>query len=332
MKYRFLIIVPLILLAFYSLSSANQDEFTDLASEEKKIDLETATKLAMLVSYHADYSDASGLNKRVFPYTYRIFVDSQELQSLDGSQKYYSITLYRGEDEPRDFEELIDGIDEWVEYALERVSKKTDNIYIWDTSGKEFLSSWMMIYEDWDEYREYYNCIVPASKDSGFLTGFHKGIATQYYMVDFIKSILAMDLNIDKERIEFVRTTPEMEFVYSASGEDYIVKMPQRFSEIIDIEIIKGDEIQEMIKLSKITSDFGGKSPLDLMAMNEDIEDWLGYVESVEKSEGFSDSGITAYAEVVNSVLGESGVHTLYEDDKDKPKGVILDPLEQKKD
>jgi len=311
----------------------NADELlADVAENNININLDMAIKLAMLVSYHAEYSDTSGLNYRVFYNTDRIFIGSIELQSLDGKNRYYAITLYRGEDEPRDIEKITERVDDWVEIALTRITKKGENLYEWDTSGPEFLNSWMLIYKNLNEYREYFNCVVPASTGLGFASGFHKGISDHYYMNKLLKAVLARHLDVSIDAINLLRATPDLKLLCEVEGNEYIVYIPKKAKHIMDIEIVEGKEVKRMIERSSLSTDLEGVTEVESKAMKEDIIKWMRYVLLIERESGF-DSGPTAYAEVVNSVLSEEGVYTLYEKAKEKGLGGhIIDPARLQKE
>lgn len=291
------------------------------------IDAETAAKLAMVVSYHAEYAAASGFGVKIYSRTGRSLVYSSELTSLDGKEKYYSITLYRGETEPKNAGEIGEAVARWADTAATYTEKTGENTYNWAVPPSESMQIWLLLYGRMEESREYYSCVVPGSTSQGFLFDFHRGFSAYIYMQELARRILAGDLGVDLSEVTVIGATPDFDFFFEVSGEEFLVHMPKTPLEI-PVEIFRGDAIAEYIKSGDAMEVTIPTTDVDEKANREDISVWLGYVDLIEERFGF-DPGPGITADSVNAVLLGHYVPTLFKEAA-KFKGTILDPLSDK--
>lgn len=282
---------------------------------ETAIDAETAAKLAMVVSYQAKYGQSLRFNLKKYGKSSRVLVDSFELSSLDGADKYYAVTLYRGEGEPKSPEYIEARVEHWAE-AMLSLSEKTDGgAYALKQPTGEMAQDPTAIYffDTMDEFLDYYSCVVPASTSQGFLFEFHRGISPYWYLGAFGRLVLAADLGVEPAEVSVKRVTPEFWFLYEIGGEEYIVDL-SAFNPSKSFEIIKGDAVTAAIEQGRLESRAEpAEIPVEEAAKGEDIGEWLKYVGLVEKKYGFG-AGPSITADAVNPVLMGHHVRTLYQD------------------
>lgn len=317
-----LLITIAIVFSFASATPAQSEVNDDF------IDEETAVKLAILASYHKEYSDADGLNHRVYPFTDRAFVDSIDLQTLDGEKEYYAISLSRNQYESKPIEELSEGLSEWLDFAAGRLEKVGDGEYEIYTGDWEFLQSWLTIYGNWNDYRGYYNCVVPKSKSDGFLFGFHKGLSQFTYLAEIAKRALQKELETGYDTISLIYAAPSKEFLFEANGDKHIVTFPEEFGKI-PIEIYSGAAADDFLAGYEPNKDsmFLDKE-VDIAASTENIEDWLRYVDITEENGGFPVPGEANY-KIINEVLAAENVPAL-SDGLVEGEGSLLDPTDMR--
>jgi hypothetical protein len=290
--------------------------------DETVVDAETAAKLAMVVSYHVEYGQSLRFNLKKYGKSPRVLVDSLEMGSLDGSDKYYAITLYRGEGEPKSVEDIEGRVGRWAEAMLSLSEKTDEGVYTLKQPTKEMTQDPATVYffDSMDEFLDYYSCAVPALTGQGFLFEFHRGISPYWYLGAFGRLVLAADLGVEPVEVEIKKTAPEFWFLYEVAGEEYIVDLSE-FNPSKSIEIIKGDAVAEAVEKGRLKSDAEPvEVPVEEAAKEEDVVEWLKYVELVEKKYGFG-AGPTITADAVNPVLMGHYVRTLYE------KGASLNVL-----
>jgi hypothetical protein len=283
--------------------------------EEIAIDAETAAKLAMVVSYHSEYGQSLRFNLKKYGKSPRVLVDSLEMTSLDGTDKYYAITLYRGVGEPESPEEIEGRVGRWAEAMLSLSEKADEGVYTLKQPTREMTVDPATVYffDSMDEFLDYYSCAVPASTRQGFLFEFHRGISPYWYLGAFGRLVLAADLGVEPAEVSFKRTAPEFWFLYEVAGEDYIVDL-SKFNPSKSFEIIKGDAVAAAVEQGWLESDAEPvEVPVEEAAKEEDIVEWLYYVEKVGKKYGFG-VGPSITADAVNPVLMGHYVRTLYQD------------------
>lgn len=262
------------------------------------IDLPTAAKLAMVISYHAEYGRASGLNTLTYGESARVLADWFELSSLDGREKYYAITLYRGDGEPADLgaarERMSPGADLMVKHAV----KREDGKYFFEPPPVDEMRE-AFFFNSMDEFLDYYSTVVPARTSQGFLRKFRQGISPYIYYRVIATRLLAADLGVDPADVGVVRITPDFDYVCEVAGSRYVVRL-YRFDMFKEAEIIPADDA---VTEPREHGDYEEALPdLDIKAREEDILDWLDIVRRVEKKYGFGE-GPSVTAGAVNPIL-----------------------------
>jgi hypothetical protein len=277
-------------------------------NEVLAIDEETAAKLAMVVSYHADYGCASGYEGLTYGKSDRIFVDSFELTSLDGGEKYYAITLYRGaEGEPDDFKAIRERTTPSGELMVRYAEKTGEGKYRFEPPPLDELKG-AFFFGSMEEFLDYSSCVVPASTSQGFLLAFRQGISPYVYREPLAVHLLATDRGVDPSEVTVVRITPEFDYVCDVSGTLYVVRLgffdANKTAEIIPYETgpesLAGTEEYEAVL-----------PDLDVKARDEDIVFWLDTARRVEEKFGFGD-GPSVAADSVNPVLMGRRFKVLY--------------------
>ncbi|UCE26229.1 MAG: hypothetical protein JSW52_07650 [Candidatus Coatesbacteria bacterium] len=304
-----------IMLAFMPIYAFPSD-VTPAGGEEGEvlaIDEETAAKLAMVASYHATYGRASAQNLVKFGKSERVLVDVMELASLDGEEKFYSITLYRGEGEPEDFDAIKERIPPGGEIMASYAEKGEDGKYHFEPPPIDEMRE-VFFFDTMDEYLEYYSSVVPASTDQGFLRAFRQGISPYESNKPLAMYLLAKDLGVDPGEVTVERITPEFDYVFDVSGSLYVVRLgffdARKTAEIIPyeagLESLAGTEEYEAVL-----------PDVDVKGRDEDIVFWLDTARRVEEKFGFGE-GPSVAAESVNPVLMGRKFKTLYQKGKSK--------------
>jgi hypothetical protein len=192
-------------------SSDNAEAVTDY------IDEETATKLAIVVPYHAVYGRAYLKTMRPYSLTDRTVIDNRVITSLDGEEEYYAVSLYRGEGEAKTLESFNEGIKAWADYMAGCVEKTGDNTYelepVISTRGPYSYAAWFDPYESVGEFRDYYSCVVPASISQGFLSESSAGISPYLSLSEFAVRVIAEDTGVDRSEVEMLRSSPGHNFL-----------------------------------------------------------------------------------------------------------------------
>lgn len=283
----------------------------------RAIDSETAARLAIVASYHADFGAASMTEARRWGKSDRITVGSLDLGSLDGTEKFYSITLYRGDGDPENLADVEKRIPPWAELIASSATKREDGKYEFEMISPYELGK-VFFFASMEEYMDYYSCVVPASTGQGFLSGFIAGISPYLYYREVAVRVLAADLGVDQSDVVIKKITPGYDYLCEASGEEYIVRMAG-FMAKKEAEILKGDAVAEALEGGLAPIDTGLISKAEEKAAVEDIATWVTYVERIERKYGFG-PGPSVSADSVNPVLMGSQERTLYQ----KGASVIL--------
>lgn len=293
--------------SIYAFSS----EVTLAGGEEKSraIDLETAARLAIVASYHADYGMSFGPEAKRMGATDRVFVGSFELSSLDGSEEFYAITLYRGDGEPKSLADVRERIPPWAELVATYARKRDEGEYEFEMVPPSRLEK-TFFFDSMKEFNEYYSCVVPSSTGRGFLSNFNIGIPPQLYYGEVAVYVLAKDLGVEPADVVVKTITPDFDYLCEVSEEEYVVRMGGFLSRK-EAEIIKGDAAVEALEKGLVPVESGIISAAEEKAEEEDITTWISYVERIEKKFGFG-PGPSINADSVNPVLKGSQEHILY--------------------
>jgi hypothetical protein len=281
----------------------------DGEEESRTIDLETAARLAIVASYHADYGMAFGPEAKRMGATDRVFAGSFEMSSLDGNEKFYSITLYRGDGEPTNLTDVRERIPAWAELVATYARKRDEGRYEFEMVPPSRLEK-AFFFDSMAEFNEYYSCVVPTSTGRGFLSGFNIGIPPQLYYGDVAAHVLAKDLGVAPADVVVKTITPDFDYLCEVSGEEYVVRMGDFLSRK-ETEIIKGDAVGEALEKGLVPVESGVISLAEERAEEEDITTWISYVERIERKFGFG-PGPSINADSVNPVLKGSQESMLY--------------------
>ncbi len=326
MRLTGLIAVTCIALIISAVSAGPTDIPSDNGEGETTvIDTETAAKLAMVASYHKQYGQALKHNLKLFGKTDRVFVSSFDLSSLDGNEKFYTVTVYRGEGEPESLEEISERVAKWAEGVASFAEKKEDGTYILNRPDPGSIQN-LYFFGTFDEFCNYYSCVVPASTSQGFLFRFDRGISPYSYLGELGRVILAADLGVETADVEITVVTSGLAFLCEVSGEEYIVDL-SGFHLEKSAKIIKGEAVAEFIEKggSESASENGPATPVEEAAKEEDITAWLFYVELIEDKYGFG-PGPSITADSVNPVLMGHNERTLYQDGSSST--ILYHPIE----
>jgi hypothetical protein len=278
--------------------------------EVRAIDLETAARLAIVASYHEDFGIASTADAKRWGKTDRVTVGSFEMSSLDGTEKFYSITLYRGDGDPESLADVGERIPPWAELIASHATKREDGKYEFEMIPPSELGE-VFFFDSIDEYKNYYSCVVPASMGRGFLSEFILGISPHLYYGEVALRVLAADLGVDPADVVLKTITPGYDYLCEALGEEYIVRMAG-FMAWKEAEIIRGDDVAEALESGLVPIDTGLISEAEDKAEEEDIATWVTYVERIDRKFGFG-PGPSISADSVNPVLMGSQERTLYQ-------------------
>lgn len=302
--------IMLALALTFSCTFSAESPATGDEADVQPIDLETAGKLAIVASYHADFGMASISDAKLWGKTGRIVVGSLDLSSLDGAEKYYSITLYRGDGEPEKLADVEKRIPPWAELIASSATKREDGEYEFGMISPYELEK-VFFFGSMEEYVGYYSCVVPASTGHGFLSGFITGISPYLYYGEVAICLLAADLGVDESDVVIEIITPGYDYLCGVSGEEYIIRMAGVIAKK-EAEVLKGDDVTEALESGLAPIDTGLISEAEEKAADEDIATWITYVDRIERKYGFG-PGPSASADSVNPVLMGSQERTLYQ-------------------